>query len=367
MLATSQSRSFVFIGGAPRTGTSMLLRSLDWHPAILMFPREVTHLAKLWFHCQWVRPVDHAKELMFGDSVKIEAFRQVFAGHEQKLFDYYGTFNAGRFRLAFDRAMRAPAANPIRQYFEALAGALLQGSSREGQRYGNSNPTLAFKLPFFSEAAFDTLHALSADVRLIHLRRDPHSRYLSAKARTTNPRRGAPGLMDFTTFQALLPAASLAMAHAARRSYPLDVHFTTYEDMRSGTGALRDIAAFLKVDWDNVLTQQTLHGYSQYLPSAYGFRNEGRESDDDMRHRAAQSLASQAELAYVTALDSAASGKTVDLRTIIELGHEPFVDEPDEARYLRQSFLKEHLQHMIAAGAGAEMARAIHTRRLGVM
>ena len=367
MTAIPRPRSFLFIGGAPRTGTSMLLRSLDWHPDILMFPREVTHLANLYYSGQWVRPADQAKELMFGNSAAIESFRQVFAGHEQELFDYYGTFSASGFRLAFDRAMQSSAANPIRQYFEALASALLGGSPRESQRYGNGNPTLAFKLPYFSEAAFDTLHELSADVRLIHLRRNPQSRYLSAKARTSNPRRGAPGLMDYTTFQALLPAASLTMANAAKRSHPNDVHFTTYEEMRSGAGGLGDIAAFLKVDWDNVLTQQTLHGYSQHLPSAYGFRNEGGESDDGRRHRAAQALANQAELAYVTALDEAAGGQSYDLHTIMELGNEPFVDEPDEARNLRQSFLKEQLQRMIAEGAGAEMARTIRTHRLGAM
>lgn len=334
----------------------MLSRALDWHPEAMSVPREAAYIHKSFVGNQAEAPNWEWKELAGGNDRRIAALRAASEARADADFvGYYDSLDPQNFQKAFRRVQTAGGS-----YFDALASAMIAGSPRVAARYGGKAVRLVVKLPFFAEAVFKQI-AWPGD-RLIHIRRDPVARYLSAKKRSTK-RFGVKGVMDFTTFQALIPAASHALAKAAGK----DVMFVEYEALREGKETLAEIARFLGLEWSDTLLKQTRHGFERMLPSSYGFINSGSHEDDALRISAAASLANDAERSYVALLDSIAHAGGGDFESLRVLAAEPFIEDAADSSAQRIEFLERHLKPMLDEGIGTSLAVMLRDRSLGVL
>ena len=162
----------VFIGGAPRTGTSLMVRMLDWHPDVLMFPVEPKGLANFFFGDRIDRS---GKEYDFTDRARLEDLSKAFV-------DLGEPYNA-EIIDQFDTNSFAEAADEARDYIEGLRLALITGLVPVRQRYGDRRQYFGLKNPFYVEASIAKLSAYS-EAKFVICDRDAVARYASSKART---------------------------------------------------------------------------------------------------------------------------------------------------------------------------------------
>jgi sulfotransferase family protein len=302
-----QLERLVLIGGAPRTGTSMLVRALDWHPELLAFPREPEFLSTIFFN-EKAEPVMTGKEFDFSDRARLDAMSQIFLRLEEpEIFEFYKRFDtkafAANYRTAYEQSRSVSC---LQAYIRGLYEGLLSSSPSIHERHKGRHPHFVLKMPFFTEATFERYLALSFDVHLIHIDRDPVERYASAKARSrSGGSLQAVGKLNYATFQTFLHATSNILVDGLAHKYPARILKISYDELRTSTAAER-ICDFLNIAWDDTLLRQTLHGMNQRLPSAFGFINRGGTADDELRHAALKSLMDNSEAIYVRDLHSAA-------------------------------------------------------------
>ena len=81
---------FLFVGGLPRTGTSMLMKCLDNHSQILSMPREVSSLALLHHKKSQkitVEEILKCKEFQLFEEEGIKQLSKNFTYDYSKIFD----------------------------------------------------------------------------------------------------------------------------------------------------------------------------------------------------------------------------------------------------------------------------------------
>ncbi|MBF0391401.1 MAG: sulfotransferase [Alphaproteobacteria bacterium] len=321
-------RRLLTIGGAPRTGTTMLLRALDWHPEILAFPRELQVVVNA-FHGGTGFPATGCKELAYLDPSRLSAHAESCrkAG-ATRLAEHYERFDAARFEAAY---YYEPGSNIVDCHLNGLAAGMMAASPGAGARYARPVPWFAVKMPFFTEMTFP----LTDGAALIHIDRDPVRRHASAKMRVLK-NGGLPvpvGPLDYASFNVFLQRASKAAASRHAERHPGRVLFLRYEDLRAET-TLETLRDFLGVAWDDSLTRQTVYGIGDRLRSSFGFVA-GDPAGEAGRDRATAEIVSPAEAAFVKALHDG------DIAAARAPANETFPAEDSESRAVRLRFLED--------------------------
>ena len=183
-----KSLSILLIGGAPRSGTTLLLNQLDGHPEILGFPMEHKTIENFFWN---ESDIEHYAKTDF-ITKKRQGQQSILAN--QKLIDAYAErmqliyqkefvlqLNTETFKAKYLEFLNREGVS-LKNMLYALGYALISSNDfafakLETLRY------LAFKQPFFTELFAENVKNHIPDVKIIHMLRDPLSRYISAKAR----------------------------------------------------------------------------------------------------------------------------------------------------------------------------------------
>lgn len=290
------------IGGAPRSGTSLMLRMLDWHPDILMFPYEPKGLADRYF---FEGPIDFSgKEYVLADRCRLDLLTEAFHALNEP-------HNAELMR-EFDTRAFAAAVSNCESYFGGLYAGLIAGSTQLRKRYSRSPRYLGVKLPFYVEASVEKL-SVGRDVKFIVCDREPVARYASAKARALKG--GASlrpvGQLDYATLQGVMHRVSRVLTDRAIKEGRSIIRIQ-YLETRFSQRDLLSICDCLGVNFHPVMLESTYFGQSQFLPSAYGFVN---RADDDVSKREVEikRIVNPVEAQYVTALAGGEAAVARDL------------------------------------------------------
>jgi hypothetical protein len=206
----------VFIVGCPRSGTTLLQRMLDAHPAVAVAP-ETFFIRRFWTH-----------RATYGDLQHDAAF-------ERLLRDITATPAFDEMGLDAD-AFRTAAQNGERSY-AALFRLLLRrfADQRGAAVVGEKTPNHVLYLP--------TLHDFFPDARFIHLVRDPRA--------VVNSWRSVPWSSGRVWRDAEIWVEYVAAGRAAAPGLSEALQVVSFEDLvRAPERVLRRVCAHLTLDYD---------------------------------------------------------------------------------------------------------------------
>jgi len=302
------TRRPVWATGLARSGTTLLLSLLDGHSRALAYPVEpsfrlpatrpyhdVEHLIADWllgtpnpmhlhavadrvpgvpgdFDFKKGRPIPPGIDL---EALDLDAMSSAVCPRGIDAEQLRAAIDMPRYhRGLIDRLRRRGSLAPadvLGQTMLALADAL---------RHPVAPDLWLFKHPManYRPEDFDWFFQAFAEGRAIMILRDPRAQFGSAVRYDAKPHAGKDsGWRRFKRFHKLLrrvEANHLAMLAAARRYGPGRVELVRYEDLVQDTpGTMRRLAAFLGVDFEDILTRPTLLGQAAAVETASG---EGR-------------------------------------------------------------------------------------------
>jgi len=178
----------LFIAGAPRSGTTLLLNQFDSHPEFACFPLEHKTIEKYFWN------VDGIETYAKGDFInKKGEGQQVILANEDYISQYaermmkiYGKiFTLDIDTVAFKKNYLyylEEEGVSLNNMFHALGYALICSNDFTRSKY-TTLKYLVFKQPFYTELFAVEVFRLIPNSKFIHVIRDPLSRYISAKTR----------------------------------------------------------------------------------------------------------------------------------------------------------------------------------------
>ncbi|GAA0193082.1 hypothetical protein GCM10009122_56030 [Fulvivirga kasyanovii] len=178
---------FIFIGGAPRSGTTLLLNLLESHPDIVGFPFEHKTFEQYFWHNG---DINYLRENFIKNSREgqqaILSSEYLINEYVRKIRGYYGKeFSVDidpKLFLATYLNRLSISCGSLQDVFDGLAQGILDSNSfalskKERLEY------FCFKQPYFTELFAKETSKELPEARFIHVVRNPIARYTSAKKR----------------------------------------------------------------------------------------------------------------------------------------------------------------------------------------
>ena len=226
--------------GHPKSGTSLVLALLDGHPDLVVLPEETKYFSAIHPRAQrataaWLREETRVGRL---SRAQDEAF---------ELGLDLGDVDAGVLDRELER-LWTPGREPA-ELLPAVALAYAAATRAGPRRYWVEKTPL-------HEHHLGTAIALWPDLRAIHVVRDPRDVHASFKAKRLSRGRG----LSVAT-SALRMRRSLAAWDRFAARHPERGLLLRYEDLvRDPAAAMRGVADFLGVGWNDALVSPTLAG-----------------------------------------------------------------------------------------------------------
>lgn len=184
-----EGKRILLIGGAPRSGTTMLLSLLDSHPEVLAFPLEHGVLETFYGGFD--------KSVFLGEFIKNSYYGQQAFLSSADSFEAYSTrikrilgldvqleIDTDAFRNAYLQHITQEQIT-LERIFHALIFALCRSSDYYQKKIRDAK-YLVFKRPFYTELYAARAASDIDGLSVIHIVRDVYERYSSAKARRVN-------------------------------------------------------------------------------------------------------------------------------------------------------------------------------------
>jgi protein-tyrosine sulfotransferase len=265
-------QNYIFIGGASRSGTSVLVRLFDWHPEIFVFPIETPVLAKYWsrpenerelyFRERFFEP-GQGKHVQFVDAKVLEAqkLRQTQQlGKESAAFDF--DVDGSAFLSQYQEALQAE--RPLLDRIFKGLGHGLRNSSASAKQYYESVKYLLFKDPYYTELYAQGIGRLLPNSKFIHLVRSPLARYVSAKKRWFDHKRvpSRKNGLDFATSLCETWVSSRRLAEDNLQALGSDRYRIVYYEnlLNDPEQEMRGLAQWLDVEFTGSLLSTTMLG-----------------------------------------------------------------------------------------------------------
>jgi hypothetical protein len=181
--------TFLFIGGAPRSGTTLLASLLDGHPATLLFPAEHSTLERFFWNRhriesyardEFVNQRSEGQQTLLSNRDFFERKRHLLNEEFGKQADLDLDFS--RFKASFLDYLQNRKIT-LQSMLGGLSFAQICANPYSHQHAGPQTKFLVFKQPFFTETFAQQVARELPNCKFIHILRDPISRYVSAKTR----------------------------------------------------------------------------------------------------------------------------------------------------------------------------------------
>ncbi len=273
----------IFIGGAPRSGTSLLVGLLDWHPEVLAFPGELGVINKYWQCPEHKRESyflerffhrSQGKQAQFVDADYLEA-------ENRRLTMEFGVkrvfaINTSVFRSTYQEVVSQLDGPLIGRIYKGLGAGMLKSSSQAKERYGRPK-WLLFKQPYQTELYAQDIGRLLPDCKFIHIYRSPIAQYVSAKIRHTRRHLGLKTCgskygVDFATGNCMQWISSRHLAQDNLQVLGSDRYrIVSYEKLVANPEyEMRCIAEWIGIEFRNSLLTTTLLGVPHGSGSSFG-------------------------------------------------------------------------------------------------
>ncbi len=183
---------FIFIGGAGRSGTSLMYWLFDWHPEIMVFLGETPVLQKYWINPESKREEYFRNTFLTPKEGKQARFvnRDALVEFNQKMSKEVKGFNnptdldidTRLFHNTYLELLNRYNIQLLRRIFEGLGKGLIAGCSKLSERYATKETKyFLFKHPYYTELYAQKIASLIPKSKFIHVVRSPADRYISAK------------------------------------------------------------------------------------------------------------------------------------------------------------------------------------------
>ena len=279
--------NILFICGAPRSGTSMLVRAFDWHPEVIMFPFEINIVSQFFS----LSPEEFKKYLTTSFLSRKAGKQSIFANRDSLIslanllethYKYDANIirkiNTDLFREAFYTQLNQVGNFDLYSSIRALVFAFVLAIEEIREKYDRPK-FIAIKIPFWIEFFGKDIAQEIPNSYFINIIRNPIDRYVSAKIRSLQNINGKlrnPLLnkVDYATAQADIHITSQYFAKLNSKNMPQRYHIVRYEQLlKDWTSNITKLCDWLGIRYTRSLEMQTLLGQSQYLPSSFGFLN----------------------------------------------------------------------------------------------
>jgi len=260
--------NFLFICGAPRSGTTLLTNLLDGHPELAVYPRGETHILQYWNYHRANNSLNRffTRDFLNTEDILFLTEENAIAQHNDYIRNRYGVdkvyaqhiIDRNQFIKNYLDSIKA---NGIS--IKSIYNAVLTASYEENLSPG-SNSYFVEKRPLDNELSAIRLSEEFPDAKFIHILRDPRTRYLSAKMRRVDKCWGyplvAPNLngKDFATGHSEITMTSMILAKLNSIILKDRYLLIKYEDLISNPqNELHKITNFLRIDYQDKLLKQT--------------------------------------------------------------------------------------------------------------
>jgi hypothetical protein len=257
----------------------MLMRVLDGHHDLVVLPREGSFIRNYYFkkltETTKLEELLGYPELIFSDQDKLNILASksnaIQSANLRRL-------DAARFKYEFSKSLHtAHAADILLRMFIALHQALVRSHPNLGK--AAQSRYMVVKDPLYAELIFQDLLRINRGAKLIYIRRDAGSRYLSSKVRILSDSNEIPQKLgfDYFTFQFLLTVTSMVVFDHVSKSYPYSVFELNYENFCDNPRAhLLEICDFLQIKYSDILSSLTYFSeVAVYSSSSYGQAHDG--------------------------------------------------------------------------------------------
>lgn len=273
----------IFIGGAPRSGTSLLVKLFDWHPEVLVFPSELGIIKKYWqcpeheresYFLERFLHRSQGKQAQFVDADYLEAETRRLAREfgVKRVF----SINTSMFLSTYQKVVCQHDGPLIGRIYKGLGAGILKSNLQAKERYGNPKWFL-FKQPYQTELYAQDIGRLLPDCKFIHIFRSPVAQYVSAKIRHTRRRLGlktcgAKYGVDFATGNCMQWISSKHLAQNNLQALGKDRYrIVSYEKLLLNPEyEMRCLAEWIGIEFRSSLLDTTLLGAPHGAGSSFG-------------------------------------------------------------------------------------------------
>lgn len=179
--------NFLFIGGAPRSGTTLLMNLIDNHPNILCFPFEhstferffLKRTDKDYFLNEFIEEMKEGQQAIMSSNANLIGYSKKIENEYKKKFAL--EVDPDKYLLSYRKFLEGQEFT-LRNILIGLTKGLIAGSEF-AQRKKSNLKWIVFKQPYYTELFAKQIHQEMPEARFIHINRDPIGRYTSAKKR----------------------------------------------------------------------------------------------------------------------------------------------------------------------------------------
>jgi hypothetical protein len=235
----------VFIGGMPKSGTTLLLSLLDSHPDILVFPEETKFLQRI------ATEPENSTLAYLLERTDCRYIAESMQSDDDAGVRDYTNFDGKAFRQAAKdyRAARSDLERSGRLLEAVIAGF--------GYTASIAPPKLWVEKTPLNEAGMDHAWKLWPAAKLIYMVRDPRDVFCSYNSKR---RVRARSEMSVEDYQSMVRSSLIGWNQAVREA-PLQSCLLRYEDLVTRPEReMRRIASFLRVPYRKTLVQPTRVG-----------------------------------------------------------------------------------------------------------
>ena len=270
--------NFVFIAGASRSGTTLLMNLLDGHSNLALFANKETKILQHWLKHKTCGDIERFffRDYLNETDILLLISNSSMKQYEDYMYNKYGNrdYLKGRcpdrekFIDLYIGYLRNNGLSLSNIYYAMFYAAFSINKIQVGQKI------FIEKRPLDNEICATLLATEFPESKFIHIIRDPRTRYLSAKMRRIRKNKGIYKVVDdfagkdFATAHAEISMVSLELARLNKIILKERYHILKYEDLINKTELeMRKLADFLEINYEPGLLQPSALG-EQIAPSS---------------------------------------------------------------------------------------------------
>ena len=179
--------NFLFIGGAPRSGTTLVHNLLDDHPNILCFPFEHSTFENFFWHGpnrnyfenDFIKNRLEGQQSISASQIELDKYSQKILKEYKKVFTI--DINPDNFLIGYQNYLKSKEIT-LQNILAGMAEGLIKGN-KYAQDKKEIIKWVVFKQPYYTELLARKINNEIPNAKFIQMNRQPISRYTSAKKR----------------------------------------------------------------------------------------------------------------------------------------------------------------------------------------